>query len=68
MEKWLEKEENFEMWYDGIFVKIRRVLMIKWVGKVWRELSFDEDFVKKFFEKIGCLMIVDGEDDEKIRL
>ena len=67
MEKWLEKEENLEMWHDGIPAKTRRVLMTKWAGKAWRELSSDEDFVKKLFEKTGCLMTADGEDDEKIR-
>lgn len=29
MEKWLEKEENLEMWHDGIPAKTRRVLMTK---------------------------------------
>ena len=53
MEKWLEKEENLEMWHDGIPAKTRRVLMTKWAGKAWRELSSDEDFVKKLFEKTG---------------
>ena len=67
MEKWLEKEENLEMWHDGIPAKTRRVLMTKWAGKAWRELSSDEDFVKKLFEKTRCLMTADGEDDEKIR-
>lgn len=67
MEKWLEKEENLEMWHDGIPAKTRRVLMTKWAGKAWREMSSDEDFVKKLFEKTGCLMTADGEDDEKIR-
>ena len=67
MEKWLEKEENLEMLHDGIPAKTRRVLMTKWAGKAWREMSSDEDFVKKLFEKTGCLMTADGEDDEKIR-
>ena len=55
------------MWHDGIPAKTRRVLMTKWAGKAWRELSSDEDFVKNLFEKTGCLMTADGEDDEKIR-
>ena len=67
MEKWLEKEENLEMWHDSIPAKTRRVLMTKWAGEAWRELSSDEDFVKKLFEKTGCLMTADGEDDEKVR-
>ena len=41
--------------------------MTKWAGEAWRELSTDEDFVKKLFEKTGCLMTADSEDDEKVR-
>jgi len=67
MEKWLEKEENLEMWHNSIPATTRRVLMTKWAGEAWRELSSDEDFVKKLFEKTGCLMTADGEDDEKVR-
>ena len=67
MEKWLEKEENLEMWHDSIPATTRKVLMTKWAGEAWRELSSDEDFVKKLFEKTGCLMTADGEDAEKVR-
>lgn len=68
MQMWLEKEENLEMWYDKILAKNRRILMIQWIGYVWRELVFKLDFIRKFFEKIGCLITVDGFQDEKIRL
>ena len=51
MEQWLKKEENLEMWHDDIPAKTRRVLITKRAGKAWRELSSDEDFVKKLFEK-----------------
>ena len=39
------------MWHDGIPAKTRRVFITKWAGKAWRELSSDEDFAKKLFEK-----------------
>mgnify|MGYP006862605164 FL=1 len=39
------------MWHDDIPAKTRRVLITKRAGKAWRELSSDEDFVKKLFEK-----------------
>ena len=67
MEKWLEEEKNLEMWHDSIPAKTRRVLMTKWAGAAWRELHSDNHFVKKLFEKTGCLMTANGNDDEKIR-
>ena len=39
--------------------------MMSGAGKAQRELSSDEEFVKKLFEKTGSLMTADGEDDEQ---
>lgn len=67
MEKWLEKEENLDMWHDSISAKKRRVLMTQWTGEAWRKLSVQKMFIKKLFMKTGCLMTADGSDDDKIR-
>ena len=67
MEGWLEREENLEMWHDKVSAKTRRVLMTKWTAQAWREITQDQDFFKKLFEKTGCLMTANGSDDEKIK-
>ena len=67
MEKWLEEDENLDMWHDSISAKKRRILMTQWTGEVWRKLSSDKMFVKKLLMKTGCLMTADGSDDEMIR-
>ena len=67
MEKWLEEDENLDMWHDSISAKKRRILMTHWTGEAWRKLSSDKIFVKKLFMKTGCLMTVDGSDDDMIK-
>lgn len=41
--------------------------MIKWIVEVWKEFIVDKLFFMKLFERIGCFIIVDGFDDDKIR-
>ena len=67
MQMWLEKEENLEMWHDKISAKNRRILMTQWTGHAWRELVSKPDFIRKLFEKTGCLITAGGSQDEKIR-
>lgn len=67
MQMWLEKEENLEMWHDKISAKNRRILMTQWTGHAWRELVSKPDFIRKLFEKTGCLITADCSQDEKIR-
>ena len=67
MQIWLEKEENLEMWHGKISAKDRRILMTQWTGHAWRELSAQHEFVRKLFEKTGCLITADGSHDDKIR-
>lgn len=66
MDRWLEIEENFDKWYDKFFVKDRRILMIRWIGEAWSEFKENKGFFKRLFEKIGCLLIIDGFGDEFI--
>lgn len=65
MERWLEEDDNLELWHDKISAKKRRVLMTKWTAEAWKELSADKMFFTKLFEKTGCLITVDGSDDDK---
>ena len=67
MQIWFEKEENLEMWLGKISAKDRRTLMTQWTGHAWRELSARHEFIRKLFEKTGCLITADGSHDDKIR-
>ena len=67
MERWLEEDDNLELWHDKISAKKRRVLMTKWTAEAWKELAADKMFFTKLFEKTGCLITADGSDDDKIR-
>ncbi len=33
MERWLETDENLDIWHDKLPCKERRILMTKWVGE-----------------------------------
>ena len=65
--RWLEEDDNLELWHDKISAKQRRVLMTKWTAEAWKELTADKLFFMKLFERTGCLITADGSDDDKIR-
>ena len=67
MEKWLEEDENLDMWHDSLSAKQSRFLMTQWTGEAWRKLSSDKMFAKKLFMKTGCLMTADGSGDDMIK-
>ena len=67
MDKWLESEDNLELWHDKLSARQRRTLMTKWAGAAWRELVKDQAFIKKLFQKTGCLITIDGTEDDMIR-
>ena len=41
--------------------------MTKWAGAAWRVLVKDNDFIKRLFQKTGCLITIDGSDDDIIK-
>ena len=41
--------------------------MFKWTSEAWRDLREDKESFTKLLEKTGCLMTVDGSEDEKIQ-
>lgn len=67
MDKWLEEKDNLELWHDKITARQRRILMTKWAGAAWRVLVKDRDFSKRLFQKTGCLITIDGSDDDMIK-
>ena len=66
MDRWLEAEDNLDKWHDKLSAKERRILMTQWTGEGWTELKENKEFLKRLFEKTGCLMTVDGSGDEFI--
>ena len=58
--KWerLEQDENLDLWHDKIGAKDRRILMTKWAGEAWKELSKDMDLFTKLFQKTGCFILL----------
>ena len=67
MDEWLETEVNLDQWHDKVSARQRRILMTKWAGAAWRELAKDQAFIKKLFQKTGCLLTIDGTGDDMIR-
>ena len=41
--------------------------MTKWAGAAWREMTKDQAFIRKLFQKTGCLLTIDGTGDDMIR-
>ena len=41
--------------------------MTKWTAAAWEELTKDRGFFKKLFQKTGCLITVDGTDDDLVK-
>lgn len=67
MDKWLEEEDNLELWHDKLTAKSRRILMTKWTAAAWEELTKDRIFFKKLFQRTECLITVDGTDDDLVK-
>lgn len=66
MDRWLETEENLDKWHDKLSAKDRWILMTRWTGEAWSELKENKGFLKRLFEKTGCLLTIDGSGDEFI--
>ncbi len=46
----------------------RRVLITKWVGQAWAEVSSKKDMIKRSFEKCGISVPIDGSGDNLINI
>jgi hypothetical protein len=69
--KWLEDDENSELWYGhekGFSAKERRILITHWCGEAWKKLMTDEyhQFLFHAWQKTGCLLTADGSDDNLV--
>ena len=72
-EEWLQQEENIDHWMGNIEqplnVRQRRILITHWVDNAYN-IIMGEEYAKtryRCFEKTGCLITVDGSEDEKIQ-
>ena len=41
--------------------------MTKWTGEAWDGLKKRAEYIRRLFEKTGCLITADSSDDEKIQ-
>ena len=68
---WLESDHNLQAWEDGsISASERRILITSWLGQAWENLQNKPGFsarVRRYFEKTGCLITVDGSFDGNIK-
>ena len=46
----------------------RRVLVTKWVGKVWPEVGSNRDMVVRSFKKCGIYLSLDGSENGEIHI
>ena len=68
---WFDKEENADRWFGNdkpFSAKERRILISHWAGKTWDKLSSEkyDSFREGIWQITGCMMTVDGTNDEKI--
>ena len=62
-------QNNLEQYINNsLTATLRRVLISKWVGAAWVEVSKKKDMVKRGFEKCGVSMPIDGSGDNAIKI
>ena len=69
---WLDEEENADRWFGNdkpFSAKERRILISHWAGEAWDKLSSEkyDSFREGIWQTTGCMMTVDGTNDEKIK-
>ena len=68
----LNCDENVDRWYgntEPFSAKERRILIVHWVGNAYNKLLSQDykPYMKRIWEKTGCLVTTDGSEDEKIQ-
>ena len=62
-------QDNLDGYLNGkITAGERRVLLSKWVGEAWEELSKNKDMIERSFKKCGISVAADGSEDFEIHL
>ena len=69
-EEWLEIADNLDIWETGkLSASEKRILVTRFVGAAWDKIFLSGKYnPRAFFEKTGCLLTLDGSEDEKVRI
>jgi hypothetical protein len=67
LDEWLLTEENLEKWERGMTAGERRILISNIAGAAFKETMKDDKMRVGCFKRTGCLLTLDGTDDELIR-
>ena len=67
---WLEIEDNLDLWETGkLTASEKRILITQFVGAAWDKLFSSEQYKPfSFFQKTGCLLTLDGSEDDKVNI
>ena len=59
-EVWLQDKDNLEKWESGKISEMeKRILITHWAAAAW-ERVFTSQHPRKYFERTGCLLTIDG--------
>ena len=62
-------QENLDSYVYGLInASARRVLITKWVGQAWEEISEDKEMIIRSFYKCGISVPIDGSGDSQIHI
>ena len=62
-------QDNLDDYVRGrITTSQRRVLLTKWVGKAWEEISAKKEMTIRSFKKCGISVAIDGSEDGQINI
>jgi len=62
-------QENLDAYVTGGLSASRRsVLITKWVGQAWEEVSANKDMIIRSFRKCGISVAIDGSEDSEINI
>ena len=69
---WLDVENNAGRWFNHekpFTAAERRILITHWAGEAWGKLLAPkyETFIRKCWQRTGCLMTADSSDDDLIK-
>lgn len=71
--EWLDQDDNADRWFsheNKFTASERRILITHWTGDAWEKLISSpkyESFIKKCWQKTGCLITANGSDDKLIK-
>ena len=62
-------QDNLDSYVTGkITAGERRILLTKWVGEAWAEISSQKEMIVRSFQKTGISLPIDGSGDHLIHI